>query len=50
MLMIPTLLYGSETYIKMVWTCDADARRYLRKCYKQKWRENDQEEDPEPDG
>ena len=36
----------------MVWTYDADGkkREYLRKCYTQKWRENDQEEDPEPDG
>ena len=37
----------------MVWACDADGRRkdrYLRKSYTLKWRENDQEENPEPDG
>jgi hypothetical protein len=32
----------------MVWKCDADnrARGYLRKCYTQKWKGSDQEEDP----
>ena len=27
-----------------------EKRGYLRKCYTQKWRENDQEQDPESDG
>ena len=31
----------------MVWTCDAEGRR---KCYKQKLRQNNEKEDPEPDG
>ena len=29
---------------------DSEKRGYLRICYTQKWRENDQEEDSEPDG
>ena len=29
---------------------DSWKKRILRKCYTQKWRENNQEEDPEPDG
>ena len=32
-----------------IW-CGWEEREYLRKCYTQKWRENDQEEVPEPNG
>ena len=32
-----------------VWTCDMDERRE-DKCYTQKWKENEQDKDPEPDG
>ena len=30
----------------MVWTSDMDERK-IGKCYTQKWRENDQEEEPD---
>ena len=34
----------------MIWTSDADERKYLRKCYTQKWWENCEEDGPGPDG